>query len=59
MCHKLDRKKIGPAFKDMNKDAAVLKTAINNGRKMMPTFGKKFSEAEIDALVEFIQSKQG
>ncbi len=59
MCHKFDRKKIGPAFKDMNKDAAVLKTAITNGRKMMPKFGKKFSEAEIDALVAFIQSKQG
>ncbi|MDX8410034.1 MAG: cytochrome c [Mariprofundales bacterium] len=59
MCHKFDRKKVGPAFKDMNKDVAVLKATITNGRKMMPKFGKKFSEAEIDALVAFIQSKQG
>jgi len=59
MCHKFDRKKMGPAFKNMNKDAAALKNTITNGRKMMPKFGKKLSGEEIDAMVAFIQSKQG
>jgi len=58
MCHKIDKKKVGPAFKDMNTDPAVLKTTITNGRKIMPKFGKKLSGEEIDAMVAFIQSKQ-
>jgi len=58
MCHKFDRKKFGPAFKNMHKDAAFLKNTITNGRKMMPKFGKKLSGEEIDAMVAFIQSKQ-
>jgi mono/diheme cytochrome c family protein len=60
MCHAFDRKKVGPAVKDMNKDPAVLKAAITDGRKMMPAFGKKkkLNEAEIDALVKYIQSNQ-
>jgi len=58
MCHKIDKKKVGPAFKDMNKDPAVLRTIIANGRKMMPKFSKKLSGEEIDAMVVFIQSKQ-
>jgi len=58
MCHKIDKKKVGPAFKDMNSDPAVLKAAITDGRKMMPKFKKKLSGEEIDAMVAFIQSKQ-
>lgn len=58
MCHRFDRKKVGPAFKDMNKDEAVLKKTISEGRKMMPKFGGKLDEEEIDALVKLIQSKQ-
>jgi len=58
MCHKFDKKKMGPAFKDMNKDPEVLKTTITNGRKMMPKWGSKLSAEEIDAMVAFIQSKQ-
>jgi len=58
MCHKIDKKKVGPAFKDMNSDPAVLKTTITNGRKMMPKFKKKLSAEEIDAMVVFVQSKQ-
>jgi len=58
MCHKIDKKKIGPAFKDMNTDPAVLKATITNGRKMMPRFSRKLSGEEIDAMVAFIQSKQ-
>jgi len=58
MCHKYDKKKVGPAFKDMSSDEAVLKDVIANGRKMMPKFGKKLNEEEIDALVALIKSKQ-
>ncbi len=58
MCHEFDKKKVGPAFKDMNKDPAVLKATITNGRKMMPKWKGKLSEEEIDAMVKFIQSKQ-
>ncbi|RMH50035.1 MAG: cytochrome c, partial [Zetaproteobacteria bacterium] len=58
MCHRIDRKKVGPAFSKMNKDPKVLEQAITNGRGMMPAFGKKLSSEEITAMVEFIRSKQ-
>ncbi|MDX8405231.1 MAG: cytochrome c [Mariprofundus sp.] len=58
MCHKIDRKKVGPAFNAMNSDPAVLKAAITDGRKMMPKFKRKLSTEEIDGMVAFIQSKQ-
>jgi len=58
MCHAFDHKKVGPAFKDMNKDEKVLKTTITNGRKMMPKWKGKLSPEEIDAMVAFIKSKQ-
>jgi len=58
MCHAVDKKKVGPALKDMNRDLNVLKAIIADGRKMMPKFGKKLGESEIDALVKYIQSKQ-
>jgi len=58
MCHKIDKKKMGPAFKDMNTDPAVLKAIITDGKKRMPKFGKKFNEEQIDALVAFIINTQ-
>jgi len=58
MCHKIDKKKIGPAFSKMNSDPAVLKATITNGRKMMPKFGKKLGEEKIDAMVAFIKETQ-
>ncbi|PIQ34824.1 MAG: hypothetical protein CO186_12715 [Zetaproteobacteria bacterium CG_4_9_14_3_um_filter_49_83] len=58
MCHKADAKKVGPALKDMNVDAEVLKLTITEGRKMMPAFAKKLSGEEIEALVAYIQSNQ-
>ncbi|MDQ6974298.1 MAG: cytochrome c [Mariprofundaceae bacterium] len=57
MCHSLTKKKMGPAFKDMNKDATILLAAITNGRKMMPKFKKKLSSDEIAAMVSFIQAQ--
>ncbi|TLS67590.1 cytochrome c [Mariprofundus erugo] len=57
-CHKVDGKKVGPGFAQMNTDAAALKETIANGRKMMPKFSGKLDEAEIDAMVAFIQSNQ-
>jgi len=58
MCHAVDKKKVGPALKDMNRDPEALKATITNGRKMMPKFGKKLDEVEIDALVKYIRSTQ-
>jgi len=58
MCHAVDKRKVGPALKSMSRDPDALKAAIAGGRKMMPKFDKKLGEAEIDALVKYIQSKQ-
>jgi len=58
MCHKIDAKKVGPAVNAMSTDEATLKAVITDGRKMMPTYGKKLSGEEIDALVAFIKSNQ-
>jgi len=58
MCHNIDKKKIGPAFRNMNRDPAVLKEALTNGRKMMPKFGKKLGEEKINAMVAFIKETQ-
>jgi len=58
MCHALNKNKFGPAFSQMNKDATVLRTTIKNGRKSMPSFEKKLSAEDIDAMVSFIQSNQ-
>lgn len=59
MCHKVDKKKVGPAVKSMNTDAEALRSVIADGRKMMPKYSKKLSAAEIDAVVAFIQAEQG
>jgi len=59
MCHSLDKKKVGPAFNSMNKDAEILLNTIHNGRKMMPKFDNKLSEEEIVAMVRFIKAQQG
>jgi len=58
MCHAINKKKFGPAFSNMSKDPATLKSTIRNGRKMMPSFSKKLSADEIDAMVSLIQSSQ-
>ena len=58
MCHKIDKKKMGPAFKAMNSDPAVLKDVITNGRKSMPKFGSKLNEEQVDAMVAFIKDTQ-
>jgi len=57
MCHSLEKKKFGPAFKDMTSDSAVLLETITNGRKAMPKFNKKLSSDEITAMVSFIQAQ--
>ncbi|PJA34432.1 MAG: hypothetical protein CO187_00395 [Zetaproteobacteria bacterium CG_4_9_14_3_um_filter_53_7] len=59
MCHSIDKKKSGPAFKDMSTDPAVLKSALTTDRvKMMKGVVKKLSEADADALVAYIQESQ-
>jgi len=60
MCHAIDRKKTGPAVKDMNKDAAVLKDVVTNGRAktLMRGFSKKLDAEEIDAVVAYLVANQ-
>jgi len=58
MCHSLNIKKFGHAFKAMHSDPAVLLTTITNGRKSMPSFKKKLSSDEITAMVSFIQAQK-
>lgn len=58
MCHDLEKKKMGPALKDMVTDPKVLRELIVNGRNMMPKFAGKLSDEEIDALVDFIKAQQ-
>lgn len=57
-CHAMDKKKMGPALKDMVTDPKVLRETIVNGRKMMPKFAGKLSDEEIDAMVDFIKAQQ-
>jgi len=59
MCHKIDKKKVGPAVKAMNTDAEMLRSVIADGRKMMPKYSGKLSAEEIDAVVAFIKEQQG
>lgn len=58
ICHKIDKKKIGPAVKTMNSDATVLRAVIADGKKSMPKFSKKLSAEEIDAVVAYLKEQQ-
>lgn len=58
ICHKIDKKGMGPSVTTMNTDPAILKTAILDGRNAMPSFDKKLDAEQINALLTFIQSKQ-
>jgi len=60
MCHAVDKKKTGPAVKDMNKDAAVLMDVVANGRAstMMKGFSSKLNAEEIDAVVAYLVANQ-
>ncbi|NOR73188.1 MAG: cytochrome c [Mariprofundaceae bacterium] len=58
MCHKIDKKKVGPAVKAMNQDAEMLRSVIVNGKKMMPKYSGKLSAEEIDAVVTYIKEQQ-
>ena len=59
MCHKMNKKKMGPAVKAMNSDAEVLRSVVAEGRKMMPKFSGKLSAEEIDAVVAYLKEQQG
>jgi mono/diheme cytochrome c family protein len=58
VCHKMDKEGMGPAVLKMNTDAAILKSAITDGRAAMPPFEEKLGNENINALVVYIQSKQ-
>lgn len=59
MCHKIDKKKVGPAVKAMNADPEVLRSVIADGRKLMPKYSGKLSVEEIDAVVAYLKEQQG
>jgi len=58
MCHKIDKKKVGPAFSLMSTDRVILTDKIANGKKMMPKYKNKLTAAEIESMVDFIKSHQ-
>lgn len=58
ICHKIEKKGMGPSVRAMNTDPTILKAAIIDGRKAMPSFDKKLDTEQINALLDFIQSKQ-
>jgi mono/diheme cytochrome c family protein len=58
MCHKIDKKKVGPAVKAMNQDVEMLRSVIADGRKMMPKYSSKLSAEEIDAVVTYLKEQQ-
>ena len=49
---------MGPAVMKMSTDAAMLKSAIADGRAAMPPFEEKLGNEKINALVAYIQSNQ-
>jgi len=42
----------------MSQEKAVLRTAITQGRKSMPSFNGKLSDVEIEALVIYLLKNQ-
>ena len=58
MCHKVGKKKVGPAVKAMNQDAEMLRSVIVKGKKMMPKYSGKLSAEEIDAVVAYLKEQQ-
>ncbi len=60
MCHALNKKKAGPSIKAMSQDEVQLRDVIIKGgkKKMMKAYGKKYSSQQVDAMVDYIRSKQ-
>jgi mono/diheme cytochrome c family protein len=73
VCHDVDRsqadtKKLGPSFQHLFKQdklplsgdkltRAAIKEKIKGGGVIMPAFGDKVNDSEIDMLLDFMQSK--
>ncbi len=58
LCHAVAKKKLGPAVNAMSPKAGILRQVIFAGKKSMPAYGKKLTEAQIDALVKYIIANQ-
>lgn len=58
ICHKTDKKAMGPAVIEMKGDAASLTAVISDGSKAMPSFSNMLDAGQIEALVVYIQNKQ-
>ena len=71
VCHDIDRKqskKFGPSFYQlfrsermpiakMKPNREYIKVRVKFGGPIMPAFGKRLSEAEIDTIIDYIASK--
>ena len=58
VCHKMDKEGMGPTVMKMNTDAAILKSAIADGRAAMPQYEGTLGNEKVNALVAYIQSHQ-
>jgi cytochrome c oxidase subunit II len=54
-CHRLDSKYIGPALRGnpLLADRKGIETLLRNGRGMMPSVGRDWTDLQIDALVSY------
>ena len=58
LCHAIDKKKLGPALNTMSSDIETLRQTLLQGRNAMPGFEGKLTAAEVDALVDYLLTKQ-
>ncbi len=58
LCHAIDKKKLGPAVNTMSDNQEILRQVISKGRKSMPAYAQKLTSAQIEALVDYLLSKQ-
>ncbi len=58
ICHAVDKKKLGPAVNAMSNKEDILRQTIIKGRKSMPAYGEKLTDAEINTLVKYLLANQ-
>lgn len=58
LCHAMDKKKLGPAINTMSSNQEALRQTISKGKKAMPAYAQKLTAAQIEALVDYLLSKQ-
>jgi len=58
LCHAIDKKKLGPAVNTMSNNQEALRQTIRKGRKSMPAYEQKLTTEQIEAMVDYLLSKQ-